>query len=160
MLGEHEDVGRFIIYAAFTGSIDRVTRVCLQQHWSVIRVDGRGWHWINPDNTAAGAEHLEIFQDQLVKHKRVVFVGHPGSAGIGLTLTASPSIFYYSNSFKAEDRIQSEDRIHRPGMDDNRGATIIDCEHLPTDRYVTDNVRAKRDLQSATLGEIRDALAG
>ena len=158
LLDEHDDVGRFIIYAAFTGAIDRIVKLCRTQHWAVIRVDGRGWHWFG--DTEENGDLIDVFQNQLVKYPRVVFVGHPGSAGMGLTLTASPSIYYYSNSFKAEDRIQSEDRIHRPGLDENRGATIIDAVHLPTDQYVLDNVKAKRDMQSVTLGEIRVALAG
>ena len=77
---------------------------------------------------------------------------------MGLTLTASPSIVYFSNDFNAESRIQSEDRIHRPGMDVNRGATIYDLIHLPTDRTVLDNLRAKRVLQDMTLGSLNEAL--
>lgn len=78
---------------------------------------------------------------------------------MGLTLTASPSIVYFSNDFNAESRIQSEDRIHRPGMDVNRGATIYDLIHLPTDRTVLENLKAKRVLQDMTLGALNDVLA-
>jgi hypothetical protein len=80
-------------------------------------------------------------------------VGQPGAAGMGLTLTASPSIVYWSNDFNAESRIQSEDRIHRPGMDLNRGATIYDLVHLPTDLHILSNLKKKRDLQALTMGD-------
>ena len=91
-------------------------------------------------------------------YPRLAFIGHPGSAGMGLTLTASPAILYYSNDFNAESRIQSEDRIHRLGMDTNKGATIIDIFNLPTDEYVLDNLNKKRDLQSMTMGELSTIL--
>jgi hypothetical protein len=92
------------------------------------------------------------------EYERVVYIAHPGSGGTSVTLTKSPSEFYYSNDFNGEYRIQSEDRIHRMGMDVNRGATIIDVVHLPTDEKVLKNLKAKRDLQAMTLGEIKDAM--
>ena len=101
---------------------------------------------------------LTAFQDELEDFPRLAFIGQPGAAGMGLTLTASPSICYYSNDFNAESRIQSEDRIHRPGMDVNRGATIIDLLHLPSDRTVLENLKAKRKLQDMTLGALTEAL--
>jgi SNF2 family DNA or RNA helicase len=159
LLDEHEEVGRLVVYAAFTASIDRVVEICKKYQWDVIRVDGRGWHWsgIEPKTDV---EMLKIFQRQTDHANRVVFVGHPGSAGMGLTLTASPTIVYWSNDFNAESRIQSEDRIHRAGMDVNRGATIIDLVHLPTDKLVLDNLKKKRELQSITLGELQECLNG
>lgn len=157
LLDEHEEVGRFVVYAAFTASIDRIVEICEKQKWEVIRVDGRGWWW-SGQFKKTDTEMLEAFQMDKDNFPRVVFVGHPGSAGMGLTLTASPSIFYWSNDFNAESRIQSEDRIHRAGMDVNRGATIIDVVHLPTDKLILDNLKIKRDLQSITLGDLQEAL--
>jgi hypothetical protein len=54
--------------------------------------------------------------------------------------------------------MQSEDRIHRPGMDVNRGATIIDIFHLPSDQKVLENLRKKRDLQAMSLGDFVEGL--
>ena len=99
-----------------------------------------------------------MFQDWLVDYEKVAFVGHPKSAGMGLTLTASPVVIYYSNDFDMEARVQSEDRIHRIGLDMNRGATIIDLIHLSSDLKVLENLQKKRDLQSLSLGEFKMAL--
>ena len=156
ILDEHEDVGRLVVYAGFTGSIDRIERVCQKFKWETIRVDGRGWKMSSPF-VSTPEDALLQFQDRKVTD-RIVFLGHPGSAGMGITLTASPSILYYSNDFNAESRIQSEDRIHRPGMDVNVGATIIDLIHLPSDLRVLMNLQKKRDLQSMTLGDIKSAM--
>jgi SNF2 family DNA or RNA helicase len=154
----HDDVGRIVIYAAFFGSIDRIVREVNAFGWHCIRVDGRGWHVTSPDGMVLDIDPLTMFQDNLIKYPRVAFVGQPGAAGMGLTLTASPTIVYYSNDFNAESRIQSEDRIHRIGMDKNRGATIKDFICLPTDQLVLDNLKKKKRLQSMTMGEIKEVL--
>ena len=89
---------------------------------------------------------------------RVAFVAHPMSGGMGLTLTEARMSVFYSNDFSPESRTQAEDRIHRPGMDTNRGATIVDLFHLGTDRRVLDVLKDNRRLEQMTLSEVRDAL--
>lgn len=155
LLDEYDEVGRLVIYAGFTQSVDRICEIAMKQKWNVIRLDGRGWH-----STLGGNPQgfLKIFQEMTDEFERVVFVGNPGSAGTGLTLTASPAIVFYSNDFNADSRIQAEDRIHRMGMDINRGAKIIDLIHLPTDEYVLANLQKKRDLQAMSLGLVQEAL--
>src|SRR5438128_11677195 len=91
-------------------------------------------------------------------YPRVAYIGQTEAGGIGLDLTASPVGIYYSNDFNANSRIQSEDRGHRPGMDLNKGYTIIDILHLPTDKKVLDNIQMKRDLQAITLGDLSRVL--
>jgi len=159
LLDEYSEQGRVVIYGGFTGSIDRIVKVCQKQKWDVLRVDGRGWHTIGDGDSG---EYLEAFDrthpkriDLLNQYPRLAFVGQPGAAGMGLNLTASPVIIYYSNDFNAESRIQSEDRIHRTGMDTNRGATIIDLVHLETDYMIMKNLKAKRKLQAISLGDFK-----
>ncbi len=152
LLEEHADVGRIVIYGGFTGSLDRITSIVNSVGWKYIRVDGRGWF---SNLLATKAESMmEAFQTGQDKYSKVAFIGQPGAAGMGLTLTASPSIVYYSNDFNAESRIQSEDRIHRIGMDSNRGATIIDLLHLPSDLLILNNLKKKRKLQEMSMGEM------
>lgn len=153
LLDEYGEVGRVVIYAAFTGSVDRCVSICEENGWAWIRVDGRGWHSSIPEGNP-----LENFQEKLAEYPRIAFIGNAGAAGLGLTLTASPVIIYYSNSFNFEDRVQSEDRIHRIGMDTNRGATIVDLLYLPTDILVLDNLQKKRKLQALSLGDLTACL--
>lgn len=157
ILEEHEDIGRIVVYGGFQGSVDRIIQIAQSQQWKIIRVDGRGWISDIPGLTKA-EDMIEAFQNLQEKYPRILFGAHPMSGGMGLTLTASPTIVYYSNDYNAESRIQSEDRIHRPGMDVNRGATIIDLFHLPTDRLVKNNLSKKRELQAISMGEIRQCL--
>lgn len=156
LLDEHDDVGRIVIYSGFTASIERIYRICRSYNWHVIQVDGSGLKTSLPFVKTL-EEALLIFQNP-ENTDQIAFVGNAGSAGMGITLTASPTIVYYSNDFLAESRIQSEDRIHRPGMDTNLGATIIDLLHLPTDIKVLNNLKEKRELQSLSMGEILEAM--
>lgn len=153
LMDEYDEIGRMVVYGGFTGTIDRISELASGKQWKVIRVDGRGWHTDIP-GLLKPEDMMNVFQHSHSKYPRIIFDGHPGSAGMGLTLTASPVIVYFSNDFNAESRIQSEDRIHRAGMDTNRGATIIDLLHLPTDKLVLDNLKTKRRLQDMTLGEL------
>jgi superfamily II DNA/RNA helicase len=50
-----------------------------------------------------------------------IFIGNCATAGMGLNLQniapdGSTVQYFYSNSFKTEDRLQAEDRSHRDGM--------------------------------------------
>jgi len=159
LLDEHESIGRFVVYAGFRASVDRVCKVALKYKWDVVRVDGRGWMYLTGDGTfeqpVTPEEMLNTFQNKDVNRK-IAFVGQPGAAGMGITLTASPSLFCWSNTFNAEDRIQIMARIHRPGMDLNLGAKVIDVIHLPVDEYILDNLDNKIDLQNLSLGKLKE----
>jgi hypothetical protein len=143
----HAEVGRLVCYAGFTGSVQRCVRIFQDMEWEYIKWDGHGVQCSVKD-----IDVLDLFQDAKLDYPRVGFIGQPGAAGMGLTLTASPSSFYWSNTHNAQDRIQSLDRIHRIGMDLNRGATIFDALHLPTDYLVLDKLNEKIARQDLTMG--------
>jgi len=153
LLDENSDQGRLIIFAGFQGSIDRVRQICLDQKWDVVQVDGRGWKVFS--ETPTDLKPIKYWRSDAA---RVVYLAHPESGGTGLTLTEARMAVYYSNDFKPENRLQSEDRGHRPGMDLNKGFTIVDLYHLETDRHVRNVLKANRRLELMTLGEVQDAL--
>jgi len=167
-LDQHEEEGRLIVWGGFTGTVDRLVDICHRYGWSTLRVDGRGYigatatgDFINDDELLIAMDRSHPrFKELLEKHPKLCFVGHPEAGGMALTLTASPTEIFYSNSFKGEARMQAEDRFHRPGMDSNRGATVIDIIHLPTDRLVLDNLRKKKRLQDLSMGELNDVMEG
>ena len=147
LIERHEEVGRFVTYAAFQGSVDRITKIYQDMGWQTITWDGRGIRCTVPE-----MDPLDLFQDAKSQYPLVGFIGHPRAAGMGLTLTASPGCCFFSNTFNAVDRLQAADRIHRLSMDVNRGATIYDLFHLPTDRLVHNNLMEKIARQDLTLG--------
>lgn len=161
LLEECEETGRIVIFAGFTGSVDRVVTFCQKEKWSVVRCDGRGFQVTDKDGnviTQGGEEALNYWADRENQH--VAFVAHPESGGMSLTLVEARMAVYWSNSFKPEYRSQSEDRIHRKGMDENLGCEIVDLIHLPTDSRVLEVIQANRKLELMTMGEFTDALEG
>jgi SNF2 family DNA or RNA helicase len=159
LLEENEETGRLVVFAGFTGSIDRVTRVCLKNGWDVVRVDGRGWLVYRADGQTTEVGPLDYWAD-LVNNPRVCFVAHPKSGGMSLTLIESRMICYYSNDYNPESRSQSEDRIHRMGMDMNKGATIVDLLHLPSDEKVLSVLKDNRRLELMSMGEFTTCFEG
>jgi len=154
LLEENEETGRLVIFAGFTGSVDRCCNICRKEGWSVVRCDGRGYQVTLADgSTVTGAEALDYWAD-LENNPRVAFVAHPESGGMSLTLVEARMAVYWSNSFKPEYRTQSEDRIHRKGMDENLGCMIVDLIHLPTDDRALTIIRENRKLELMTMGEV------
>jgi hypothetical protein len=161
MLERHEEVGRLNIYAGFQGSVDRVVKICLKEGWDVVRADGRGWCGFTTKGLkieTSDKELMKLYINDFENHPQMVFVGQPGAAGMGLTLTVSPTTFFYSNDYNGENRQQAEDRGHRIGMDVERGGLIVDCFHLPSDEDVYINLRAKKDLQLLSLTGLRNKM--
>lgn len=91
-------------------------------------------------------------------------VGNPQSGGTGRNeYRKCPNTIYFSNSFDALLRWQSEDRTHRRGMGEV-SPTYFDLEALrasgrPTvDRRIRRDLAAKKSLSDLTFDEIRQAL--
>ena len=159
LLEENEEQGRIVVFAGFTASVTRVCDLCVKQGWAVVRADGlarkldKSGIWASaplPDT------FLNTFQDKSRRVPKMAFVANQATAKTALTLTEAWMSVYYSNSFNGDDRIQSEDRIHRLGMDTNHGGQIVDLLHLPTDTYVLNNLKGKRRLQDITLGVFQE----
>jgi SNF2 family DNA or RNA helicase len=161
LLEECEETGRIVIFAGFTGSVNRCVKLCQSQGWNVVRCDGRGFtvFQVNSDGSVqelTDVPPLDYWSN--LDNEKVAFVAHPESGGMSLTLTQSSMAVFYSNSYKSEFRTQAEDRVHRIGADHNRGVTIVDLVHLPTDEKVLATLKENRKLELLTLGELAEAL--
>ena len=81
------------------------------------------------------------------------FVANPSTGGYGLTLTAATLVIYYSNSFDAEHRLQSEERAHRIGQ--TKKVTYVDLITEGTvDEKIVRSLKTKFRLSAQTLGEV------
>lgn len=87
------------------------------------------------------------------------FVSNPGAGGTGLNLQGGGcrTNVYYSNSFNALDRWQSEDRTHRIGMTATVTYFDLVCIGSP-DRKLLANLRTKKSISDLLLGEIKELL--
>jgi SNF2 family DNA or RNA helicase len=144
-----EDVdGKFIVWARFREELDAIRDAltdagvaCVQYHGGVSR----------DDREAA----VDQFQNGDVR----VFVGQPQSGGIGLTLTAAETVFYFSNDFNLETRLQSEDRAHRIGT--RRNVVYIDIAAESTiDEQIARNLQRKKRTAAIVLGDAPAEIEG
>lgn len=144
-----EDVdGKFIVWARFREELEAISDALgdagithVQYHGGVNREDRE---------TA-----VDGFQNGDVR----VFVGQPQSGGIGLTLTAAETVFYFSNDFNLETRLQSEDRAHRIGTRKNVVYIDIAAENT-IDENITQNLQRKKRTAAVVLGDRKVAVAG
>lgn len=81
------------------------------------------------------------------------FVGTAQKGGPGLTLTQAKVMVYYSNSFRLIDRLQSEDRCHRAGMDEHPVTYIDIVANGTVDEKIVTNLRNKRDIAQTIQGD-------
>lgn len=158
-LEEHEDIGRLVIWGGFKATINRLVDICLKQGWTVLRADGDGFIGIDPDGGSPPVDELLASMDKSdtefdSKYEKLVFVGNPLASSMGITLTSSPTAVYFSNSYNAQSRMQSVDRIHRIGI--TFSPRIVDLVCLPIDRLVLKNLEMKKDLQDLTLEELAE----
>jgi SNF2 family DNA or RNA helicase len=73
-------------------------------------------------------------------------------SGVGVTLTAAHNVFYYSNTFSYEQRIQSEDRAHRIGQKES--VIYVDLEIGGTvDERVRDVIAKAADCAAYVVGD-------
>lgn len=89
------------------------------------------------------------------------FVANPASAGTGLNLQSGSctNAIYYSNSDNSIERWQSEDRIHRIGM--NGIAQYWDLvANKGIDRAILSRLQKKTSLSGAMLKEIYEEIDG
>lgn len=59
---------------------------------------------------------LKLLDPRTTPDGPVVVIGTPASGAMGLNLTAAHTVIYISNDYSLKTRLQSEDRVHRPGQ--------------------------------------------
>ena len=87
----------------------------------------------------------EVFKRENETKGYRFLVGNPQTGGYGINLTGASTVVYYSNSFDAEKRNQSEDRAHRIGQTEK--VTYIDLVAKGTiDEKILKALRNKKNL--------------
>lgn len=91
---------------------------------------------------------IEQFQDPNSPVR--FFVANPQSAGFGITLVQATLMVYYSNSFRLETRLQSEDRAHRIGQTENLHIVDMYCPGTVEDKII-EALRTKKRLSDMVM---------
>lgn len=133
LLDTIEDLdGPIIIWCRFQEEIRQICKVLGDQAVAYYgEVDGK-----------TRQENMEAFK----RGEKRFFVGNAVVGGIGLNLTISAAVIYYSNTFSYEDRKQSEDRVHRIGQEKD-SVLYVDIQAEETvDEEIVSALLSKEDL--------------
>ena len=140
-----ETSGKIIIWATYRDDIRLICSILRKTYWDNSVVEYHGGI-----KDADRSDAIEQFQD-LVSSSRF-FVGNPQTGGMGITLTASSTVIYYSNTYNLEDRIQSEDRAHRIGQTNKVTYVDLICRKTVDEKIVTSLIN-KKSIASNVLGD-------
>jgi hypothetical protein len=97
---------------------------------------------------------LRLLDPRTTPKGPVIVVGTPSTGSMGLNLTAANVVVYMSNDFSLKTRLQSEDRVHRPGQ--TRGVSYFDlvatgpAGQKTVDHLVIKALREKEDVATWT----------
>lgn len=136
-----ENIGsqQAIVWCRFTRDVDLITRALGPPR--CVRYDGEV-------NEKGKAQALDLF----TSGKRQICVAKAASMGMGLTLVNSSISFYYSNTFSLLERLQSEDRQHRPGQ--HNPVTYVDLVADGTvDLLILKSLRESNEVASRVVGD-------
>lgn len=133
--------GKFIVWARFREEMRQIAEALRKAGIETVEYHG-----------GVGKEDREAAVDGFQTGSARAFVGNPQAGGIGLTLTAAEDVIYYSNSFKLEDRLQSEDRAHRIGTKHTvRYTDIVAINTI--DEPISKALQRKTSVAAAILGD-------
>lgn len=113
--------------------------------------------YVGATSDADRARNKTLFLDK--NSGKDIFVSNPAAGGTGLNLQGECAYaIYYSNSFNAAHRWQSEDRIHRIGT--HKTTHFIDLIASRTvDARIVKNLKDKREFAQLVLDDIRKMIA-
>lgn len=112
-----EGLSKAIVWATFRPELEAIAAALRNEHGEVAVVSYHGG--IGPTEREAA---VNAFQERCGPVR--FFVAQPHVGGLGLTLTRAEQVFYYSNDYSYETRVQSEDRAHRIGLE--HSVTYVD----------------------------------
>lgn len=131
--------GQLIVFAHHKDILDELETALRDNTVACVRVDG--------DVAVAKRQAaVDAFQSGQVR----VFLGTPGAAGVGLTLTAASDVLFVEREWTPAVEEQAEDRAHRIGQDESVTAWYLTASDSIDDKFAT-LVDAKRRVIAAVL---------
>jgi len=108
---ENEPKLKLLLWCRFRPELARVFSE-LQQRFPHVSL-GKIWGGQVPEERD---QALRLLDPRTSPDAPVVVVGTPSSGALGLNLSAAHDVVYLSNDYSLKTRLQSEDRVHRPGQ--------------------------------------------
>jgi len=116
LLEEIAPYHKVIIWAVFKENYKDIKEVCENLKLKYVEVHG----------DVSSAQKQKNVDEFNTDEETRVFIGHPGSGGIGINLVVSNYAIFYSRSFSLEYDIQAEGRNYRGGSEVHAKVTRID----------------------------------
>ena len=142
--------GRLIVWAVYRYDLDRVTEALDEAGWRVFGYHGRS---TAAEKTAARRDFLTGSEDD-----PVALVGHPQSAGEGLTLASARAMIWYSMTWEIVRWAQANERLSA-----RKDGSHIPITYLTAAGTIDDSIIAARernlDLAAYLAGDRRDSFA-
>ncbi len=140
---------KVLIWAVFRENYTQIKKICEDLGLRYVEVHGD-----IPGTKKMG--NVELFNtDPSVR----VFIGHPGSGGIGINLVSASYSVFYSRNFSLEYDLQAEARNYRGGSEIHTKVTRIDLVAKDTiDELVLESLSQKQQIGEALLKEWKKKL--
>jgi SNF2 family DNA or RNA helicase len=136
---------KVIIWAVWKENYGQIERVCKDLGLTYVAVTG-------DTPSSQRFENVDRFNGD---PECRVFIGHPGSGGIGINLVASDVSIFYSRTFSLEHSLQAEARNYRGGSERHAKVTRFDlvCEDT-IDETVTEMLANKTEISEKVLRDL------
>lgn len=105
---------KLLVWCWFRAQVQRAHLEINQKFPHIATARIWGHHTGQPKNERADA--LRLLDPRTTPAGPVIVIGTPASGSMGLNLTAANQVIYLSNDYNLKTRVQSEDRVHRPGQ--------------------------------------------
>jgi SNF2 family DNA or RNA helicase len=135
---------KILVWAVFKENYAQIRAVCEELGLEYVEVHGE----ITPQAKLKAVDRFNT--DPACR----VFIGHPGSGGIGINLVSASYSIFYSRSFSLEQDLQAEARNYRGGSEIHERITRIDLVTKGTiDELVVERLAAKQTISEEVLKE-------
>jgi SNF2 family DNA or RNA helicase len=133
------------IWARFVPEVQRIKLALGNQDIAAVTYTGY-------ENATLRKLHLHSFQHGSAQ----VLIGTQAAGGVGLDMTAGSRVYFYSNTFSYEERVQAEDRNHRIGQRNPVVYTDMYCADT-VDRLILAAIQRKQDVAAmVSMREIKE----
>lgn len=145
LLEELTPHSQVLVWAVWKENYEQVRQVCRALGVDFVEVHGE----ISDAEKAAAVDRFR--SDPRCR----VFLGHPGSGGIGINLVNAPYSIFYSRTFSLEHSLQAEARNHRGGSEIHDKITRIDLVTEGTiDELVAEKLANKIEVSDKLLRDL------
>jgi SNF2 family DNA or RNA helicase len=140
---------KVLVWACFIENYNQIREVCNALKIKYVEAHGG----ISNKAKFAAVEQFNSDSDTMV------FIGHPGSLGVGINLIAASYSIYFSRTFSLEYDIQSEARNYRGGSERHAKVTRIDLVTKDTiDEQVIEALESKLGDSEKILNMLKNKL--